>query len=203
MVPRYNGPFAFGSTGITTTGSTFYDVQPVPSGLSYSGSALLGFMGAPGNTLTLSQPVTAFGTYIDNAGDDDGMYPTAHNTDNLSLLLQNTADPLFSETITIGQAGPDFDTENIFYFGVTDAAHPFDEITLQGIINNPDGDGVLLDNTTVGFAAPVPEPSSIALVCCSLLVGLALFVRRALANRGMATVPACGQSWREFVAGEC
>jgi hypothetical protein len=184
-----NGPLAFVPTSITAPTNTFIAVEPVPPGsFSLSGSSLLGFAPAPfqgANTFFLSTPVTAFGTYIANAG--DGPF-----TDTLSLLLQNSNNPLFSETVPIGTIG-NADPDNIFYFGVTDANNPFDEVTLLGTTNNPSGDGVLLDNTSVGFAAPVPEPSSLALVCGGLLIGLAAFcVRRATARRGTATVAACG-----------
>jgi hypothetical protein len=181
-----NGTLNFGATGITASNSFALVEPPPPNTFSLSGNALLGLIGETPNTILLSSPVTAFGTYIVDAGDADA--------DTLSLLLQNTNNPSFSETVPIGIAGPTFDLDNIFYFGVTDANNPFDEVTLLGG-NAADGlsfvDGLLLDNTTVGFAA-VPEPSSLALVCCSVLAGLAFFVRRASARRGTAMLPDCG-----------
>ena len=157
----------FGSSGITAA-DTFTAVVPTaPNTYSYSGNALVAVPGESGNTFYLSTPVTAFGTYIDQAGDADA--------DTLSLLLQNTNNS-FSEMVPIGTVGPNADTFNIFYFGVTDSDNPFNEVTL--VTSNSD-DGVLLDNTSVGFT-PVPEPSSLALVCGGLLIGLGVFsVRRA------------------------
>jgi len=183
VAPASPPTLTFGSSGITATDS-FAEVEgPLPPDTyAYSTpNALLGIIGETPNTFLLSTPVTAFGTYIDQAGDTDA--------DTLSLLLQNT-NTMTSETVPIGTVGPNADQFNIFYFGVTDT-NPFNEVTLQGG-NAVDGpsfiDGVLLDNTSVGFAA-VPEPSSLALVCGSLLTGLAaFFVRRASARRRTATL---------------
>jgi hypothetical protein len=180
ITPMTNGTLSFGATGITAS-NTFTVVEGPfnDNTYSYSGNSLLEFPGESGNTFYLSSPVTAFGTYIDQAGDTDA--------DTLSLLLQNT-NTMTSETVPIGTIGPNADPYNIFYFGVTDT-NPFNVVTL--VLSSGD-DGVLLDNTSVGFAA-VPEPSSLALVCGSLLIGLAaFFVRRASARRRTAILPGCG-----------
>jgi hypothetical protein len=163
--PTNHPNLSFGATGITAT-EAFAGVQASGSiGLAISNfNTLLGVPALAPDTMQLSSPVTAFGSYFLNAGDDPNI------PDTLSLQLGNSVTHT-SQTLTIGTFGPGASNFNGAYFGVTTST-PFDTVTL--VQTNP-GDGVLLDNITVGTA--VPEPSSLMLLLGGA-TGLGLLVRR-------------------------
>jgi hypothetical protein len=164
--PTNHPNLSFGATGITAT-EQFAGVQA---------SGAIGLDISPPNTLLavpalmvpdsmqLSSAVTAFGAYFLNAGDDPNI------PDTLSLQLDNSVTHV-SQTLTIGTFGPGASNFNGAYFGVTTST-PFDTVTL--LQTNP-GDGVLLDNITVGTA--VPEPSSLMMLVGGA-AGLGLLIRR-------------------------
>ena len=142
-------------SGITGV-ATFSGVFDVPGGLPFSNPNALveqpATAGQPAyqNNITFSTPVTAFGTYICQAGDVAA--------DTITLQLDNTITGS-SQDVLVGTAGPNAIFNTVFYFGLTDSS-PFNRVTL--LLSNS-SDGVLLDNTTVGTA--VPEPSSMLLLC--------------------------------------
>jgi PEP-CTERM motif-containing protein len=163
--PTNHPNLSFGATGITASeafagvqasGSIGLDITPL--------NTLLAVPALASDSMQLSSPVTAFGSYFLNAGDDPNI------PDTLSLLLGNSVTHT-SQTLTIGTFGPGASNFNGAYFGVTTST-PFDTVTL--LQSNP-GDGVLLDNITVGTA--VPEPSSLLLLIAGA-AGLGLLIRR-------------------------
>lgn len=101
------------------------------------------------DVLLFSRPVTAFGTYISNAGD-------ANTANTITFVLENTLLGT-SKSVSLGPLGPGALQDNVLYFGVTDT-DPFDKVTMH---ESFDFDGVLLDNITVGFV--IPEPESLVL----------------------------------------
>lgn len=163
--PTNHPNLSFGSTGITAT-EAFAGVQASGSiGLDISPpNTLLAVPALAPDSMQLSSPVTAFGSYFLNAGDDP------NTPDTLSLQLDNSVTHT-SQTLTIGAFGPGASNFNGAYFGVTTSI-PFDTVTL--LQTNP-GDGVLLDNITVGTA--VPEPGSL-LMFLGGAAGLGLLIRR-------------------------
>jgi hypothetical protein len=163
--PTNHPNLSFGATGITAT-EAFAGVQASGAiGLDISpNNTLLAVPALAPDSMQLSSAVTAFGAYFLNAGDDPNI------PDTLSLQLDNSVTHT-SQTFTIGTFGPGASNFNGAYFGVTTSA-PFDTVTL--VQTNP-GDGVLLDNLTVGTA--VPEPSSLMMLVGGA-AGLGLLVRR-------------------------
>ena len=108
------------------------------------------------NDIMLNQAVTAFGTYIIQAGDQAA--------DTITLRLENTLVGS-SRDVVVGTVGPNANFNNVFYFGITDN-FSFDKIT---VLTSDGSDGILLDNTTIGFVR-VPEPGTLVL----LVLGSAL-----------------------------
>jgi hypothetical protein len=163
--PTNHPNLSFGATGITAM-EQFAGVQASGSiGLAITNfNTLLGVPALAPDSMQLSAPVTAFGSYFLNAGDDPNI------PDTLSLKLDNSVTHA-SQTFTIGTFGPGASNFNGAYFGVTTST-PFDTVTL--LQTNP-GDGVLLDNITVGTAAP--EPGSL-LMLIGGAAGLGLLIRR-------------------------
>lgn len=163
--PSNHPNLSFGATGITAT-EAFAGVQASGAvNLAISKpNTLLALPAFAPDSMQLSSPVTAFGAYFLNAGDDPNI------PDTLSLLLDNSVNHT-SQTLTIGTFGPGASQVNGAYFGVTTST-PFDTVTL--VQTNP-GDGVLLDDITVGTA--VPEPSSLILLAGGA-AGLGLLFRR-------------------------
>ena len=120
--------------------------------------------------MTFSSPVTAFGSYFIQAGD------SLANT--LTLRFENTSLGT-SKDVVMGTIGPGASFSNVFYFGVTDT-DPFNRVTL---LPSNNGDGILLDNITIGTVA-VPEPSALLLLAMGVWpLFLARFVRRAKSPR--------------------
>jgi hypothetical protein len=163
--PTNHPNLSFGATGITAT-EAFAGVQASGAiGLDISpNNTLLAVPALAPDSMQLSSPVTAFGAYFLNAGDDPNI------PDTLSLQLGNSVTHA-SQTLTIGTFGPGASNFNGAYFGVTTSTR-FDTVTL--VQTNP-GDGVLLDNITVGAA--VPEPSSLMMLVGGA-AGLGLLIRR-------------------------
>jgi hypothetical protein len=163
--PTNHPNLSFGATGVTAT-EAFAGVQASGSiGLDISPfNTLLAVPALAPDSMQLSSPVSAFGAYFLNAGDDPNI------PDALSLQLDNSITHT-SQTLTIGTFGPGASNFNGAYFGVTTST-PFDTVTL--LQTNP-GDGVLLDNITVGTAAP--EPSSLIMLVGGA-AGLGLLIRR-------------------------
>jgi hypothetical protein len=163
--PTNHPNLSFGATGITAT-EQFAGVQASGAiGLDISpNNTLLGVPALAPDTMQLSAPVTAIGSYFLNAGDDPNI------PDTLSLKLDNSVTHT-SQTLTIGTFGPGASNFNGAYFGVTTST-PFDTVTL--LQTNP-GDGVLLDNITVGTATP--EPGSLLMLVAGA-AGLGLLIRR-------------------------
>ncbi|HEV3416102.1 MAG TPA: PEP-CTERM sorting domain-containing protein [Pirellulales bacterium] len=161
--PTNHPNLSFGATGITAT-EAFAGVQASGSiGLAISNfNTLLAVPALAPDTMQLSSPVTAFGAYFLNAGDT--------NADTLSLQLGNSVTHA-SQTVPMGTFGPGASNFNGAYFGVTTSI-PFDTVTL---VQTDPGDGVLLDNITVGTA--VPEPNSLMMLVGGA-AGLALLIRR-------------------------
>jgi hypothetical protein len=163
--PTNHPNLSFGATGITAT-EAFAGVQSSGSiGLDISPlNTLLAVPALSPDSMQLSSPMMAFGSYFLNAGDDPNI------PDTLSLQLVNSVTHT-SQTLTIGTFGPGASNFNGAFFGVTTST-PFDTVTL--VQSNP-GDGVLLDNITVGTA--VPEPSSLVMLV-GAAAGLGLLIRR-------------------------
>jgi hypothetical protein len=138
----------FGASGITGTAefSGVFQIPALPTIIS-TPSALVEQPSVPqhpapyNNDITLSQPVTSFGSYFIQAGDQAA--------DTLTLQLDNTILGT-TQDVVMGTVGPDANFNNVFYFGVTDI-NPFNRITL--LLTNSN-DGILLDNTTVGNVLP-------------------------------------------------
>jgi hypothetical protein len=163
--PTNHPNLTFGATGLTAT-EAFAGVQASGAiGLDISpNNTLLAVPALAPDSMQLSSAVTAFGAYFLNAGDDPNI------PDTLSLQLGNSVTHA-SQTFTIGTFGPGASNFNGAYFGVTTST-PFDTVTL--LQTNP-GDGVLLDNITVGSA--VPEPCSLVMLFGGA-AGLGLLIRR-------------------------
>jgi hypothetical protein len=147
-----NPSLTFGSTGITALTLNCSINTTLPA-LVVTPPYSLGSFGIYPQPLTFlfNEPITAFGTYIFDAGTIGGA---------LSLWLENSGDPAFNQTVAIGN--PPSVSSNMLYFGLLDTLKPFDKITFQ---NTVIGDGITLDNTTVAAAA-VPEPGVLVLLLC-------------------------------------
>ena len=138
----------FGASGITGTAefSGVFQIPALPTVIS-TPSAMVEQPSVPqhpapyNNDITFSAPVTSFGSYYINAGDQAA--------DTLTLKLDNTI--LGTSTdVVMGAVGPNANFNSVFYFGVTDI-NPFNRVTL--LLTNSN-DGILLDNTTVGNVLP-------------------------------------------------
>jgi hypothetical protein len=141
----------FGATGITGTTSEF---ESPASGLNsfalfaVTDSNFIYDDGAKNDSITFSEPITAFGTYITQSGDGE--------PNNLTIRLENT---VAGTSVDIQQTlGGGWPTMNVIFLGVTDT-NPFDKITF---IESLDSDGLLFDDLYAGHL--VPEPSTWALL---------------------------------------
>jgi hypothetical protein len=116
---------------------------------SMSESEGLGF--PPVNTrFTFNQPITAFGLYVMQGGDNPVPNPTTFH-------LSNSVTG-YSADVNV-PIGPNWGFHNIFFLGLGSAI-PFDDVT---IIETTDaGDGMVYDNVVAGNY--VPEPGSLALL---------------------------------------
>lgn len=163
-----NPTITFGASGITaaTTFSGLFQVPVLPVSTPIALVEQPAAAGQPawGNGLTFSAAITAFGSYFIQAGD--------MAADTLTLRLENTLLGT-SKDVVIGTVGPGASFSNVFYFGVTDT-QPFNRVTL---LPSNSGDGIVLDNVTVGNIA-VPEPGTFLLLATAALPLLGRFVRR-------------------------
>jgi hypothetical protein len=166
----------FGGTGITATTDVDF-VAPEPT-LAVSGTQFLVDRGDGPDVFTLSTAVTGFGLFVVQAGD-------AANQTTITMRLENTVLNT-TKDITIGTFGPGRDFDSVFFFGIIDSA-PFNRVSLLETPSDA-GDGTLYDDITVGFAAAVPEPASLALL--GLAAGGALaggkFMRRSRRRKVIA-----------------
>ena len=165
-----NPTLTFGASGITaaTTYSGAFSVPVLPVSAPIALVEQPAANGAPPwtNMMTFSSPVTAFGSYFIQAGD------VLANT--VTLRFENTSLGT-SKDVVMGTIGPGASFSNVFYFGVTDT-DPFNRVTL---LPSNNGDGILLDNITIGTVA-VPEPSALLLLAMGAWpLFLARVVRRA------------------------
>lgn len=114
-------------------------------------------------TLTFSQAVTGFGFYGTDFNDYGG---------EISLTLSNG----YTTNLNLGTLAGG----SVFYWGVvSDTA--FTSVTFSN--SNGGADGFGLDNITIAVAAPVPEPSSWAMLGAGLAL-MTLTARRKLPKRG-------------------
>jgi hypothetical protein len=167
--PTNHPNLTFGATGVTAT-EQFSGIQGSGSiGLDISNpNTLLAVPALSADVMQLSSAVTAFGSYFLNAGDDP------QNSDALSIKLDNSVTHT-TQTLPISTFGPGASNFNGAYFGVTTST-PFDTVTL--LQTNP-GDGVLLDDISVGTA--VPEPASLGMLCAAGAAAMMLRRRRGTA----------------------
>lgn len=161
----------FGGTGVTGVSqfSGVFTIPGLPTLISSPNALVLQPAGvshpaAYANDFTFNVPVTAFGSYFIQAGDG-----TVGNT--LTLRLENTILGT-SKDVVMGTVGPSANFNNVFYFGVTDT-DSFNKVTF---LATNSGDGILLDNTTVGSVA-VPEAGSISLLAIGLVIPAMIFAR--------------------------
>jgi hypothetical protein len=146
----------FGATGITATTS-------FPNGVNsfilyaVSGTNFLWDAEGVNDSISFSQPITAFGSYLVQAGDGSSTPPTSTPTNQFRVRLENTLLST-SKDIAIGGLGPDWPFYNVTFFGVTDS-QPFNRISF---LESYDADGLLFDDLIAGTA--VPEPGAGILV---------------------------------------
>lgn len=187
-IDTVNPPFGFdptlvfGPTGITaTTLSTTTAVQAPFPGFSIGSKMLvendalsLFNPQAPqlpqaDTVFRLNQPVTAFGLYLLQAG-DEGIPPSPTNNNNLIIVrLTNTV--AGTSVFVPVQFGPGWGFNNIAFLGLTDTA-PFNQVSLLETTDLTDG--MTYDNLVAGN---VPEPASVALVVLSAVFGLCQGIR--------------------------
>ena len=101
----------------------------------------------------LSEPVTAFGLYVMQAGD------AANNP--ITFQLSNTVTGTSTDVVV--NVGPSWGDHNIFFVGFGYAV-PFNQVTLLEAVDG--GDGMVYDNIVAGTF--VPEPGSFALLSLGL-----------------------------------
>lgn len=156
LAGQQNPTLTFGSTGITgTTGFPSGGVSFAP--YSVSGTAFLLDTDGVADSITFSQPITAFGTYLVQSGDGASAAPTLTPPNNYRWRLENTILGT-SKEVSIATLGPDWPFFNVAFAGVTDT-EPFNRLSF---LESFDTDGILYDDLTVGTA--IPEPSTATLV---------------------------------------
>jgi hypothetical protein len=141
---QQNPTLTFGATGVTAqTG--------FPSGVfaqyPYSVSGVHFALDTEGidDWLQFSQPVTAFGAYIVQAGDGASAPPTSTPANTLTLRLENTSLGT-TKDVVVGPLGPDWSFYNVIFVGVTDT-EPFDRVSFH---ETYDRDGLLWDDLIIG-----------------------------------------------------
>lgn len=160
-----NPTLVFGGTGITAKTN---NVQvSLVSGLPVSSPNFLqGFDGD--EVFTFSEPVHGFGAYLIGLG--NGFSNT------LTFVLANTL-LATSQDVVVGPFGPGANNNNVAYFGVIDAANPFNRVTVKASDND---DSFSYDNLTVGFAATGAVPEFSSLATWAGLCAIGLLARRRL-----------------------
>lgn len=145
-------PLSFGATLITATtnfnfivGLSFYAAS---GDNSLYDTGIVGGQPTP-DTILFNKPITAFGAYYVQGGDD------VKNT--FTFTLENT---ILGTSKTVSRTiGPDWPFFGVNFFGFTDT-DPFNKLTLT---ETEDVDGLIFDNFLAGYVAPVPEPSTLLL----------------------------------------
>lgn len=144
---QQNPTLTFGATALTaTTGFTNGVFNQFP--FSVSGTNFLWDADGANDWLQFSQPVTAFGSYLVQAGDGSSAPPTSTPANTLTFRLENTA-LASSKDVVVAQLGPDWPFYNVVFVGVTDS-EPFDRVSL---IESYDHDGLLWDDLIAGHAS--------------------------------------------------
>jgi hypothetical protein len=148
--PTNNPTLVFGATGVTATTS---NTQALSAG-SFAVSSPNYLVSVTGDDVfTFSQAVNGFGTFLLSLGTN-----TVATT--LTFTLENTV-LATSQSVNTATFGPNFG-DTMVYFGVFDAASPFNRVTVH---TSNENDVFEYDNLTAGLASatPVPEPGSLAL----------------------------------------
>lgn len=159
----------FGATGVTGVArfSGAFTIPALPTPVSSPNMLVLqppAVNNPPyANDMTFSEPVTAFGGFFVQMGD---VLATT-----MTLRLENTL-LATSKDVVMGTVGPGANFNSVFYYGITDT-DPFNKVTL---LPSNLGDGILLDNITVGTV--VPEPATVTLLFTGALVCLVFAWRR-------------------------
>ena len=171
---------AFGPTSITATATTNDAAHNfVTDGTPFSSFATSGtrFLFQDGtnpagndDTVTFSAAVAGLGMYVTDM--NDGTNPA----DNLRLVV--TLSDSSMQTFTTTNQLNDQDA-NVYFFGIV-SSDPSLKITGVRILNTaPDqGDAFGIDDLTIGTAAAVPEPTSVALLGTGALGAAVGYVRR-------------------------
>ncbi len=170
----------FAPTSITATASTTDSSNNfVTNGTPFETFATSGtqFLFEAGNgtqglnaTLTFSAAVAGVGLYVTDLG--DGISPA--NQVELVLTLSDGS----TETFTTNVGGDNTDG-NLLFFGVvsSDPALKIASVLIQST-NTTGGDALGVDDLTIGVAAAVPEPASLALLGAGVLALAVGYVRR-------------------------
>lgn len=149
----FDPTLTFGATGITATAHGTL-AQSAP-GFMIGTQALLetdaAISGPAVDTVfTFNKFIKSFGLYVIQGGDGANSNPT-------TFRLKNTAANTFVDVPI--QVGPNWATDNAFFFGVTDTT-PFNQVQILEATDA--ADGMLYDNIVAGNA--IPEPASFVLV---------------------------------------
>jgi hypothetical protein len=161
--PGANPTLSFGEI----TGTTGFPIGVQSSALfSVSGTNFLvdaGNSAAPfADYIEFSQPISAFGMYMTQAGDGA--------LNELTVTISNSSTGISQSFVQ--SLGPSWPLFNVTFLGVRDT-DMFDRISFA---ESNDTDGILPDDLIVGMSV-VPEPNSfgLTLVCCA---GCAVLSRR-------------------------
>jgi hypothetical protein len=159
----FNPSLTFGGTGIAATTQGTLAADPPFNGLTIDNQALAeldaaamfdpNFPPVPtSDTLfTFNQPITAFGAYFIQGGDN-------LNNNPITIRLRNTVNNTFVDAPTV-PLGPGLSFDNVVFIGVTDTL-PFNEVQIIEAVDQ--NDGMLYDNIVAGQV--VPEPGSVMLL---------------------------------------
>jgi hypothetical protein len=153
----------FGASGISATTS-------FPNGVNsfilyaVSGTHFLWDAEGVSDSISFSQPITAFGSYLVQGGDGSSAPPTSTPTNQFSVRLENTLLSTSKDLVVRG-LGPDWPFYNVVFFGVTDS-QPFNRISF---LESYDADGLLFDDLIAGTAVPEPGAGWLVTVAWGVL----------------------------------